>query len=247
MGFKSWNSYGDFFREVKHNNRYIHSDDAKDFLANVLQTSQSRVTPVESGSVFWRAQVGSHSRPVIYDGEEVADEPIPFSSERMTPLPYEASEGRVNPKGIRCLYLATTKETAMAEVRPWLDEDISVARFETVRDLRLINCSEHAFDGMVIHLVEPDDQKKEKAVWSDIDRAFSQPVTSNDKSSDYVPTQIIAELFKCNDFDGVIYRSALSQGANEYNVALFDVTTATMINCYLSSVKKIQYSFSSIQ
>ncbi len=247
MGFKSWDSYGHFSREVTHSNRYIYSDDVKDFLANALETSQSRVARVESGRVFWRAQVGSDSRPVIYDGEEVADEPIPFSSERMTPLPYEASEGRVNPKGIRCLYLATTKETAMAEVRPWLDEDISVARFKTVRDLRLINCSEHAFDGMVIHFVEPDDEKKEKAVWSAIDRAFSQPVTQNDKSSDYVPTQIIAELFKCNGFDGVIYRSSLSRGSNEYNVALFDVDAATMMYCYLSSVEKIRYSFSSLQ
>lgn len=243
MGFKSWDSYSHFSWEVTHGNRYIYSDDVKDFLANVLETSQSRLTPVASGSVFWRAQLGSDWI------EKDVDEPIqlPFPADRMTPLPHEASEGRVNPKGIRCLYLATTKETAMAEIRPWLDEDISVARFKTVKDLRLINCAVHPPNGLTIYFEEPDEQKREKAVWEEIDRAFSRPVTVSDTSSDYVPTQIIAELFKRNGFDGVIYRSSLSRGSNEYNVALFDVDAATMMHCYLSSVEQIRHSFSSIR
>ena len=247
MSFKSWQSYHVFSQEVTHDHRYIYSDDVKDFLSNVLETSKARETPVESGCIFWRAQLGSKWRPIFYDDEEVGDEPIPFSRERMTPKPFKASEGRVNPKGIPCLYLATNKETAMAEVRPWLDEAISVGQFKTVKELRLINCSEHPFDGMVIHFEEPDDQNKEKAVWSAIDRAFSKPVTSSDKSADYAPTQIIAELFKRNGFDGVIYRSALSRGSNDLNLALFDIAAATMINCYLCGVEKIRYAFSSIR
>ena len=131
MGFKSWHSYGDFSREVTHGNRYIYSDDVKDFLSNVSETSTARVTPVKLGSILWRAQLGSDWQPVVQDGEEVADEPVPFSPQRMKPVPYEALEGRVNPKGIPCLYLATTKDTALAEVRPWLDSNISVG---TVQD-----------------------------------------------------------------------------------------------------------------
>ncbi len=240
MGFKSWHSYYVFSREVTRSNRYIHSDEVMDFLSNVLETSRSRVTPVESGKAFWRAQLGSEWRSLEYDGEEVMNQPVPFPAERMTPIAFEAPEGRVNPKGIPCLYLATTQETAMAEVRPWLDSNISVGLFKTVKDLKLIDCSVHSHKASTIYWAEPDDQKKEEAVWASIDGALSQPVTPSDKSSDYVPTQIIAELFKRNGFDGVFYRSALSDGVN---LALFDIAAATMLTSFLRRVEEIQFSF----
>ena len=236
MSFKSWQSYGEFFREVTRSNRYVHSNAVRDFLSNVLETSKARETPVKLGSVFWRAQLGSRWL------EETADDPIqlPLIPERMKPVQYEASEGRVNPKGIPCLYLATNKETAMAEVRPWLHSDISVGQFKTVKELKLINCSVHPSNGLRVYFKEPDEKERAEAVWADIDRAFSRPVTPSDKSSDYVPTQIIAELFKSNGFDGVFYRSALSDGLN---LALFDINAATMVNCFVYGVKEIVFSF----
>ena len=49
---------------------------------------------------------------------------------------------------------------------------------------------------------EPDPAEREKAVWAHIGQAFSEPMTRRDDSADYVPTQIIAELFKREGFDG---------------------------------------------
>ena len=241
MSFKSWQSYWMFSQEMTQGNRYIHSDNVKDFLSNVLETSEAHEKIVKAGEEFWRAQLGSEWL------EETVDEPIqlPLSPERMKPVQYEASEGRANPKGIPCLYLATDKETAMAEVRPWIHSDISVWQFKTVRELRLINCSVHApkRGGYIIYFEEPDEKKREKAVWADIDRAFSRPVTPSDKSSDYVPTQIIAELFKSNGFDGLFYKSSLSDG---FNLALFDISTAAVGNFALvHRVEEIKFSFSS--
>ena len=56
----------------------------------------------------------------------------------------------------------------------------------------------------------------------------------------YVPTQIIAELFKSNGFNGVFYKSALSEGLN---LVLFDINAATMVNCFVFSVREIKFSF----
>lgn len=241
MSFKSWQSYWTFSQEVTRGNRYIHNDAIKEFLSNVLDTSKAHVKIASPGSVFWRAQLGSEWL------EETVDEPIqlPLSPARMKPLQYEAAEGRVNPKGIPCLYLATDQETAMAEVRPWLHSDISVWQFKTVRELRLIDCSVHApkIGGYrFVIFKEPDKKAREKAVWADIDRAFSQPVTPSDKSSDYVPTQIIAELFKSNGFDGLLYKSSLADGVN---LALFDIDAATTGNYALvCRVEEIKFSFS---
>ena len=239
MAFKSWNSYGDFFREVTRSNRYFYSADVKDFLSNVLETSRSYEKIVKPGENFWRAQLGSDWI------EEGVDDPIqlPLPPKRMGPLEYQASEGRANPKGISCLYLAADKETAMAEVRPWLHSNISVWQFKPVRDLKLIDCSVHSAEGWKFYWKEPDDQKKEEAVWSSIDRAFSRPITPSDKSSDYVPTQILAELFKSDGFDGIFYKSSLSNG---FNLALFDISAATVGNYALvHRVEEIKFSFDS--
>lgn len=128
----------------------------------------------------------------------------------------------------------------MSEVKPWLRSHISVGQFKTVKELTLLNCSVHTSNGLIIYFEEPDDQKKEVVVWVEIDRAFSRPVTPSDKSSDYVPTQIMAELFKNNGFDGVCYRSALADGLN---IALFDIHAAEIVNCFLYEVEEIKFSF----
>jgi hypothetical protein len=90
---------------------------------------------------------------------------------------------------------------------------------------------------------EPGREQRESAMWSDIDRAFSEPVIPSDREADYVPTQIIAELFKANGFDGIAYRSTF--GEKGFNVALFDLATAEAINCSLYEAKNAQPCVSS--
>jgi hypothetical protein len=62
----------------------------------------------------------------------------------------------------------------------------------------------------------------------------------SDDIADYVPTQIVAELFKANNFDGVAYRSSLGDG---HNVALFDLDMAELVSCFLFQVKSIRFEF----
>lgn len=78
---------------------------------------------------LWRAQLGHDLRPE-YAGEELIDYfPTAYKPERMKPLRDSAREGRANPKGIPYLYIATDKETAMSEVRPWIGSIISAGCF----------------------------------------------------------------------------------------------------------------------
>ena len=69
----------------------------------------------------------------------------------------------------------------------------------------------------------------EKAVWSAIHDAFSKPAQRGDESLDYIPTQILSELFKSNGLDGVAYKS--SYGEAGYNMALFDLEAANVGDC----------------
>lgn len=237
--FKSWRSYWEFERAVKSKRRYVYHSDTKDFLNTVLATSQSRTEKIAEGSFLWRAQLGHCWRKHCQDGEYIDDVPSPFPSERMKPLADRATEGRANPKGIPCLYLATHKDTALAEVRPWIGSLVSVGQFKLLRDITVVNCTTDS-RGRRIYVGndEPSPERREESVWYDIDRAFAKPVERNDNLADYAPTQIIAELFKSESFDGIAYRSALGQG---HNVALFDIETAELKSRSLSEVESVQF------
>jgi hypothetical protein len=108
-----------------------------------------------------------------------------------------------------------------------------------MRDLRIVDCSRERS----IYLkrwLEPENltpEDIEKAVWSDINRAFSEPVERGDDSIEYVPTQILTEAFKRNGYDGIAYKS--SYGEDGFNVALFDIKAADLINCGLYSIKDV--------
>src|SRR5690242_18366035 len=138
--------------------------------------------------------------------------PVAHSPERMKPIPAKATDGRANPRGIPCLYLATKKDTAVLEIRPLIGSSVSVAQFMVLRELRLVDCSSERRDISLKRWLEPENlltpEEIEKAVWFDINAAFSKPVERGDNSIEYVPTQILAEAFKRHDFDGIAYKSS---------------------------------------
>ena len=250
MSFKSWRSYYGFSESVRTKQRYILDDESRDFLNSIIDTCEHRVRLIKSGISFWRAQIGHESKPVYVtppDSDEqihINDEPISFPFKRMKPLPDSASEGRANPKGIPCLYVASDKETAMSEVRPWLEAKISLGHLKIARDLKVLDFSVSLDDRKIrIYFEEPDIDKIIEAVWADIDDAFSRPIKSSDLQSDYAPTQIISEFIKSKGYDGIAYKSSLSDG---YNIALFDLNSAEVVNCKLYEASKIKFDFESV-
>ena len=237
--FKSWKSYRDFSLKLCRDNRYVWNTDIEQFLETVLITCKSRERDINKDTVLWRAQLGHDWEPIYEAGEYIDDMPSPFSPDRMKPLNDRSPEGRVNPKGIPYLYLADNKETAMSEVRPWIGSIISIGQFKVLKDILIVDCSlDH--QGFVFHFKEPDDNKKNKAVWSDIGSHFSTPVSPSDETADYVPSQVLAELFKNNGYDGVAYHSSLGSGMN---IALFNVDLAKLVNCSIYKVKSLSYNF----
>jgi len=238
--FQSWESYLNFARKTKYECRYDFDKSVQEFLKTVLATSKSRYQRFPKGGCLWRAQLGNDWMSIVQENEHICDEAIPFSQERMKPIPNMAKEGRANPKGIPYLYGATDKDTAMAEVNPsGLGSKISVGPFKIIKDITLVNCSEGHGKNLFC-FGEPTAEIKEEVVWSHIDRAFSNPVTPNDCVADYIPTQIIAERFKKNGLDGIVYKSNLGKG---HNIVLFDLNIADMVRCSLCEIDKIDFSF----
>lgn len=241
--FKSHRAYYQFQNEVVKSRRYIRSPDTLAFLDAVTATCSSREIILKPEVGLRRAQVANDLRPIYqtgYDGEKIFIDNIECaaSKERMLPLRNRATDGRVNSRGIPCLYMATNDVTAVSEVRPAIGDYVTIANMKCLRELKLINCSV-LVKNQFIYLEEPARAEMEKVVWSDIDKAFSKPVGRSDDAAEYAPTQIIAELFRSLRYDGVAYKSAF--GDDGYNVAIFNIDDVKVGRCRLYKVKDITH------
>jgi len=252
MSFKSWRSYSDFSHSVRSKQRYILDEESKNFLDSIIDTCQNRITTLKMGTIVFRAQNGHSLRP-FYQTDPETEENIyiddlahPYSFERMKPLVDSALEGRVNSKGIPCLYVASDKETAMSEVRPWLSSIISVGSLKLTKDINILDFSvEHGKRNFsILFKKEPTQEEIVNAVWVDIDNAYSKPTKASDSKSDYAPTQVISEYIKSKGYDGIAYKSSLAEG---HNLALFDLEVADVVDCSIYEASKIQFDFKEIQ
>lgn len=253
--FESWKQYSEFSYFVMRSARHVRDAKNQRFLDTVVQTSAKRESVIEKGTVLWRAQLDHKVRtrkPLDGKRQEIDsfDARIPCSPKRMIPQPDRANEGRVNPKGIPCLYLSTDRDTAMAETRPWIGSYVTVARFSVIRDLTVVDCSAmETLDGWKLDLFfgapEPEPDKREECVWGDINRAFSQPITRTDDVAEYVPTQVLAEAFRMSMFgyDGIVYGSKVGTGKS---IAVFDLAAAKLASRHLFKVDAFSLKFSRV-
>ena len=238
--FRSWTSFHDFASDVRRGQRFVHSPSTCAFLATVLASSDSRSDVIPAGTQLYRAQLGGH-RDTNRRGGLVSETAVngPHPAERMKPRSDRAAEGRANPTDIPCLYVATDADTAIAEVRPWPGQYVSLGLFVAPRDIRIVDCSRDIApeEGFVS---QPSPAIREAAVWRDINHAFAQPMSADDGSSDYVPTQVLAELFRANRFEGVVYKSSVGPGRNG---AIFNLLLADLVRCTLCTVDEVSFAW----
>jgi RES domain-containing protein len=167
----------------------------------------------------------------------------PFALDRMGAPPANlAGHGRLNPKGIPYLYLASDQITAVSEVRPWIGCDITVAEFSLVYDCELVNFSNKHY----VNIPEGEQFEGPEFTWRElIAWMFSAPFDPRDDTA-YIPTQYLAEQMKGAGLSGIIYDSALSSGG--YNVTLFDVDRAKAVRRQIArvTIAKVDAQFEEI-
>ncbi|CAO1654921.1 RES family NAD+ phosphorylase [Parasphingorhabdus sp. NYA22] len=245
--FAAWNSYFQFSQRVRQRSRYVWGEKVDAFLDTVLATIRNRGGNLNEGTVFYRAQLGVNWQNLIDDEDNWIGEDVwAHGSSRMKPLADRAKEGRANAVGIPVLYMGSCAETAVSEIRPWIGEEVSLSQCKLLRPLKTLDLtlghgkssSSFAFLGDKPLSAE----EKEKAVWIDIDNAFSRPVRLTDDQADYAPTQILAELFRSHGYDAIGYKSQFGDDGDKkgYNIAVFnpdDVEIVTGAPCEVTSIK----------
>lgn len=242
VDFSAVADYSRFRQAVMHHSRYVFGTWTKTFLDGLVATSTSRSLTMLKGEYLWRAQL--HDNP----NENWYSELLPLPIERMKPLP-GCREGRINPKGIPCLYLATDQRTAMSEVRPWIGAVGTVAKFSTNRDLSLVDCTTSLAATIeqlatmsrasgLLRVTTPEE--REQSLWEVVNSAFSEPITLTDTTADYAPTQVLAEMFRHKGFDGIKFKSSLGIGIN---VALFRLSDADVVDRWRFQAESVIYDF----
>jgi hypothetical protein len=177
---RGWSRYSLFAESVTTGLRYVRDNLASSFLEDVLASCEGRKLSISKGRIYWRARLGCKIDDIVHhygDIDVITPEERPYKESEMKPVPNWQIDGRANSRGIPCLYLATTRVTALSEIRPWIDATISVAELEITRDLNLIDCSQHHAKQSAIEILGDTTRSEADGMWLAIDQAFAKPVS----------------------------------------------------------------------
>lgn len=170
-----------------------------------------------------------------------------FEKKEMGAPPKErASAGRVNSKGIRCLYLTTDEHTALHEIRARDFDYVSIGRFKPKKNLRLVDLSR-------LELISPFTEGSDfgldwfalnMPILKKINSEIAKPLRRQDSEIDYLPTQYIADYIKACGFDGICYSSTLNKQGIDY--AIFDPNAFSCNEVYLIQVDPVRFTYKTI-
>ena len=197
---------------------------------------------IPEGEIWFRARKGFQ--------EKIEPESLnPFESPTVVFLPYVEEEigaapnpenGRLNRENEPMLYVSSEYSTALAEIRPEPGDYVSIGGFKVIRDLKIL-----VFNQDIAHFSQNENLLDKYETIYAYDQLISEPITKADKKS-YKITQGFADEIKKLGYDGVQYRSAVSDGVN---LCIFDVSSAIFEKGHSKSifVKKVSYDFDEVR
>lgn len=230
---KKWEN---FSNQIKYENRYIFSDEflLEDFFDEMVSISDFLELNVSKGTKFYRARKNKGFNN--YSLNDFGPPPIGKST-----------LGRANPVGIPYLYIASNIYTALAEVNPFLNDEISVCELKTKKDLSICDLSKNFIIDSPFKYSENLHQLIDLIGFLRyLANEISKPVSPEKSHIDYLPLQYLCEYFKYLGFHGIAYKSSKAEGINYaiFNTDRFDFIE---VKKYLiSDLKKIEFTYEKI-
>jgi len=166
---------------------------------------------------------------------------IQFLLEEMgKPPANEAKNGRANPVGIPYLYLASNPKTAIAETRPHPGDFLSVAKFLVINQMQLLNLINPRKSVSPFNVQEDDLSilRYDLDFLCLLDNELAKPILPRVAALEYLPTQFISEFIKKCGYDGVVFKSSISDGVN---VTLFDDSKVIAVELMQYEVTVLHY------
>ena len=219
--------WDDLRDEMMHRNRWF-LDEPID-LERLAEMLELLVTPADTLTEItdlW------HRARLLSDGN-----PLPLDQMGAPPA-HLAGHGRANPVGIPYLYLGSTATTAVSEVRPHTGETACIASFQVPSilavDLRDPRKSASPF------ILENAEQimslRSGLPLLERLGEELTKPVHPRSAAFEYIPSQYLCEFIKKRGYQGVIYRSSVSDGVN---LALFSPELASPVEAKVILVDRV--------
>lgn len=258
---EAWDLWSSFKDEILYHNRYILNHPVLDY---VKEFAERNATILEKGTILYRARQWAGDRTFLnhLDGEfmtegldkvrqlDVLYQKFAIKTksetgfwgydEKDSGAPIDNSlvkDGRTNPSYIAYLYTSENPYTALVEIRPYLDTEVSIAQIELVNDIKFADFS---IDCYITNFYSLTDF--EHALIHIIIHEFSEPCNSDPKG--YIPTQYIAEYVKSLGFEAIRFNSSLHKSGK--NVTIFNCENGKPISSNLYKVKDICFEASGL-
>ena len=212
-----------FREELKHNNRFFPKNAPT--IDTIKPFGKFLGVKLEKGHYLYRARISPESKIIEID-------------KMGKPPKKKSTNGRANPIGIPYLYVASSPETAIAEIRGHKGEVLSVAKFKIIDDLELVDLREPRITVTPFGL---DDDELE-LIYTNLPflellgNELSKPIIPREANLEYLPSQYLSEIIKHIGFHGIKYKSSVSNGDN---FVLFD-------DSKVHAIEVIQYQITDI-
>lgn len=216
-----------FCEEIIYKNRYFIKKRLDLKLLGEILSFQSHI--IKAKSVIYRTRISINRK---FPKSEMGKPPI-----EITP------DGRANPKGIPYLYVATDIATAIEEVRPLVEDKVTVGKFIVKLPLRVIDLREPKINSPFQFGWDLEFVLRHLGFLKVLGLELSKPINPRSAGLEYIPLQFLCEFIKNEHYDGVMYKSA---GGAGNNLAIFDDTKVKCISTSLYLVEKTKSKYKKI-
>ena len=187
---------------------------------------------VHQGELLYRARIYTGDKASAHSGF------YGYSpSDSFVPPREKATDMRANYRNIPYLYCSNNPYISLCEARPRLGASVSIATIIVEQPLTL-------FD-MTIKQKPPQIDSTKVNLLSDLSKLFSYPVTNEDDTLHYIPTQFIAEYIKKLNYDGIVYKSAFAEQTDDTpadNIVVFNFNKFRPIRSNIYHIPHLNYT-----
>ena len=171
---------------------------------------EDRSVLYEEGKVIYRAR--------IYEDRDRKER---FSFDELyAPPPGKSTAGRANVAGEPVLYLASSRSTALAEVRAWKGAPVAVAKHRLKHPVVVVDLRKPQALKSPFAMPYPRWDVEMTVLLHRLAEDLARPLMHHEEERMYRPTQYLASWIKATGFyQGFIYPSRMASG---FNIVLFD-------------------------
>jgi hypothetical protein len=193
-------------KQLQTKNFYLLEENAKNTFEKLIEKLSKEI---KKGTVYSRARIGYKEVIKKQSFSEMKMKVAYSENELSSPPIFKSTAGRANRQGVSYLYLASNNETAIGEVRPHPGHYVSIGQFESNEKLKVL-------DLRFINLIDYFQNPKEFEIFKflrDISEELSIPILPDEKEN-YLVTQFISDIIRQIGFDGILFKSSVSNGHN---------------------------------